>query len=150
VADVIDLTLPENRITAQLMDSLVAVHKALGPGLLESVYEKCLCHELRKRNLNIREQVALPLHYDNLIFDSALRLDLVIEDQIIVELKSVDMLLPVHKAQLLSYLRLSGMPVGFLVNFNVPLIKDGVRRFHNKLRVSASPCESSVLESEVQ
>jgi GxxExxY protein len=98
----------------------------------------------------VQQQVALPIRYDDLILDSALKLDLVVENKIILELKSVETLLPVHESQIISYLRLAEMPVGLLINFNVSLIKNGVKRFHNKLRVSAPPCESAALESEVK
>lgn len=136
---VIDISIEENKLTQQLMDCFFRVHKALGPGLLESVYETCLCHEIGKRGFFLERQKSLPVHYDGLAFESGLRLDLVVEQKIIIELKSVETLLPVHEAQILSYLRLSGMEIGFLVNFNVPLIKNGVRRFVNNHAPSAPP-----------
>jgi len=104
------------------------VHSTLGPGLLESVYEVCLLHELQKRGLKAERQVSLPVVYDGLRLDSGLRLDLVVDNLVVVELRAVDMLLPVHKAQMLTYLKLSGHRLGLLVNFNSVLIKDGIHR----------------------
>jgi GxxExxY protein len=104
------------------------VHTALGPGLLESVYEVCLWHELHKRGLKTERQVLLPVVYDNLRLDAGLRLDLVVEKRVVVELKAVEVLLPVHKAQLPTYLKLSGYRLGLLVNFNSALIKHGIQR----------------------
>lgn len=100
----------------------------MGPGLLESVYEICLVHELNARGLKVKQQMELPLEYRGVRLDSGLRIDLLVEDKVVVELKAVERILPVHKAQLLSYLRLTGMPVGLLINFHVPLIKDGIQR----------------------
>ena len=104
------------------------MHKALGPGLLESVYEVCLLHELNKRGVKVERQVSLPVVYDNLRLDAGLRLDLVVEKRVIVELKAVEVLLPVHTAQLLTYLKLSGYRLGLLVNFNSATIKHGIKR----------------------
>lgn len=104
------------------------MHTTLGPGLLESVYEICLLHELQKRGLKVERQVLLPVVYDGLRLDSGLRLDLVVENRVVVELKAVDMLFPVHKAQVLTYLKLSGHRLGLLINFNSVLIKDGIQR----------------------
>lgn len=126
---VIDLNLQENQLTQKLMDCFFKVHSVMGPGLLESIYEECLCYELEKHNLSFQRQKDLPLHYDGRLLKSGLRLDLVVDNQIIVELKSIETLLPIHEAQILSYLKLSGLRIGFLINFNVPLIKQGVRRF---------------------
>ena len=117
-----------NRVAKEVVDAAFKVHKALGPGLLESVYEACMDHELRKRGLKVVRQLALPVVYDGIQLDEALRLDLLVEDCVIVELKAVDELLPVHEAQILTYLKLCGHRLGFLLNFNVPLIKDGIRR----------------------
>lgn len=129
---VIDLTAPENLLTAELMDCFLKVHKAMGPGLLESIYEECICHDLKKRGIAFEQQKPIVLNFDGDILKTKLRLDLVIETKIIIELKSVEALLPVHKAQIISYLKLSKLPIGFLVNFNVPLIKSGVQRFVNE------------------
>ncbi|MGH8759426.1 MAG: GxxExxY protein, partial [Burkholderiales bacterium] len=111
-----------------IVDAAFRVHTTLGPGLLESVYEQCLCHELRKRNVRFEAQVNLPVIYDDMRIDSGLRLDLLVEDQIVVELKSTERMVPLFEAQLLTYLKLSGKRLGLLINFNVPLIRDGIRR----------------------
>ena len=117
-----------DEIASKIIDAAYTVHKALGPGLLESVYEPCFCHELKKRGLGIQTQVVLPITYDGMNFDAGLRLDVVVEDCLIVELKAVEKLHPVHEAQLLSYLRLTGKRLGLLINFCAPLIKDGIKR----------------------
>jgi GxxExxY protein len=117
-----------DRIASDIVDASFKVHSALGPGLLESVYEVCLEHELKRRGLRVRRQVNLPVSYDGLELEAGFKLDLVVEDLVIVELKSVEALLPVHLAQVLTYLRLGGFKLGFLVNFNVIRIKDGLRR----------------------
>ena len=115
-------------IAKAAVDAAFKVHSTLGPGLLEGVYEACLVHELHRRGLSVETQVALPIEYDGLKLDAALRLDLVVEDQLIVELKAVESLLPIHMAQVMTYLKLSRCRLGLLINFNVPLIKDGIRR----------------------
>jgi len=117
-----------NEIARQIVDAAFAVHTALGPGLLESVYEVCLAHELRKRGLTVRQQVVLPVHYDGVRMDAGLRLDLLVNDTVIVEIKAVENLLPVHKAQALTYLKLTGCRLALLINFNVPVIKEGIHR----------------------
>jgi GxxExxY protein len=117
-----------DEVASKIVDAAFAVHKALGPGLLESVYEVCLLHELNSRGLKVERQVLLPVVYGNLRLDPGLRLDLVVEKRVIVELKAVEELLPVHKAQLLTYLKLSGYRLGLLVNFNSALIKQGIQR----------------------
>ena len=111
-----------------VVDAAFKVHTTLGPGLLENVYEVCLAHELSKRSLKLERQVRLPVVYDGEKLDAGLRLDLLIEDSLVVELKAVEALLPVHTAQLLTYLKLTGHRLGLLINFNVPLIKDGIKR----------------------
>ncbi|HJS33491.1 MAG TPA: GxxExxY protein [Alphaproteobacteria bacterium] len=113
----------------QIVDSAYRVHMTLGPGLLESVYETCLVHELTTRAIPIARQVAVPIWYGKLILDGGLRLDLIVDKQVVVELKAVDRLLPVHQAQMLTYLKLSGLRLGLLINFNVGRIKDGIQRF---------------------
>ena len=113
---------------AQVVDAAFAVHSTLGPGLLESVYETCLAHELAKRGLKTKRQVIVPIYYDNTRLDAGLRLDFVVENCLVVELKAVESMLPVHEAQLLTYLKLSGHRLGLLINFNVPLIRDGIKR----------------------
>ena len=117
-----------DKIAKVVVDAAFKVHSTLGPGLLEGVYEACLVHELHRRGLSVETQVALPIEYDGLKLDAALRLDLVVEDQLIVELKAVESLLPIHMAQVMTYLKLSHHRLGLLINFNVPLIKNGIRR----------------------
>jgi GxxExxY protein len=117
-----------DRVAALVVDAAYTVHYRLGPGLLEGVYEACLAHELSKKNLKVERQVFLPVIYDNLRLDAGLRLDLVVENAIVVELKAIEKILPVHKAQLLTYLKLSSFRRGLLINFNVPLIKEGISR----------------------
>jgi GxxExxY protein len=119
----------EESIGKLVVNSAYLVHKQLGPGLLEKIYEACFCHELRKAGLSIRRQLEIPIVYDGLIFEEALRLDVLVEDLVICELKAVDQVNPVWEAQVLSHLRLTGKRLGFLINFNVPLIKSGIRRF---------------------
>ncbi|MBK34023.1 MAG: GxxExxY protein [Gemmatimonadetes bacterium] len=120
----------EDRIGKAVVDSVFKVHKSLGPGLLETVYESCFCHQLSKRGMSIRRQVPVPvpIEYDGLTFDEGFRLDVLVEDLVICELKAVVEMHPVYKAQILSYLRMSGKRLGFLINFNVPLFKAGVQR----------------------
>lgn len=115
-------------VAKAVVDCAYHVHKALGPGLLESVYEVCLCHELHKRGLAFERQLARPVLYDGLRLDAGLRLDLLVAGCVIVELKAVEHLLPIHKAQLLTYLKLCDLRLGLLINFNVPLIKHGIER----------------------
>jgi GxxExxY protein len=118
-----------NEISGQIVDAAFAVHRELGPGLLESVYETCLCHELKLRNIPFRSQVSLPVRYKDLHLENGLRLDLVVADLVVVELKSVQRIEAVFEAQLLSYLKLSGFRVGLLINFNAPILKEGIFRF---------------------
>jgi GxxExxY protein len=117
------------QLASKIVDSAFTVHKSLGPGLLESICETCFCHELSKRRISFKRQVAVPLIYDNLRFEDGLRIDVLAGDLIICELKAVATLLPVHQAQLLSYLKLTQKRLAFLINFNVPVIKHGIRRF---------------------
>ncbi len=112
----------------EVVDSAFKVHRELGPGLLESVYEACLVHELGKRAIPFQRQKSVPVRYDGEMIDTGLRLDLVVADVLVVELKVVDHLLPVHRAQLMTYLKLTGIRLGLLINFNVALIKDGIHR----------------------
>jgi GxxExxY protein len=107
------------------------IHSALGPGLLESAYEACLMYELKKRGLIARSQVPLPVHYEEVIIEVGYRIDVLVAESVIVELKSVDQIAPIHKAQLLSYLKLSGKKVGLLINFNVEHLKNGITRMVN-------------------
>ena len=120
---------PESEAAArEVVDAALAVHRALGPGLLESVYETCLCRELSKRGIPFERQRSLPIAYDGLRFEAGLRLDLVVSDQVVVEIKAVEGLVPIHEAQLLTYLKLSGYRIGLLLNFNTVLLKDGIKR----------------------
>ena len=123
-----------NEVTGQIVDAAIKVHSALGPGLLESAYEACLMHELIKRGLRVQAQVPLPVNYDGLQLEVGYRIDLLVADAVIVELKAVEQLNPIHEAQLLSYLRLANRPLGLLINFNVLHLKDGVKRMINKTR----------------
>jgi GxxExxY protein len=122
------LTSATEMVASEVVAAAFEVHKALGPGLLESVYEACLAYELRDRGLGVETQVVRPVVYKGVQLESALRLDMLVEDLVIVEVKAVEQENPVHWAQVLSYLRLAGLRLGFLVNFNVPLIKDGIKR----------------------
>jgi GxxExxY protein len=115
-------------ITDTILAAVVEVHKVLGPGLLESVYEECLCHEMSLRGLTCRRQVELPITYKGLTLDAGYRLDVIVEGAVIVEVKAVEAILPVHEAQLLTYLRLTGKRVGLLINFNVAVAKEGIVR----------------------
>jgi len=118
-----------NRITEQIIGAAIAVHKALGPGLLESTYEACLAYELVQRGLKVERQKELPVTYQSVRLDCGYRIDLLVADLVIVELKVVETIAPVHEAQILSYLKLSGCKVGLLINFNVKVLKNGIRRF---------------------
>jgi GxxExxY protein len=115
-------------ITGQIIGAAVEVHRALGPGLLESAYEACLCHELNLRGLTFTRQVALPVAYKGVLLDCGYRIDLVVADAVVVELKCVEAIVPVHEAQLMTYLRLSGKKVGLLINFYTHVLKDGIVR----------------------
>ena len=122
-----------DRITGIIVDAAMKVHTALGPGLLESVYESCLKHELMKRGLQVSSQVWLPVLYDGITIEGGYKMDLLVEDAVVVELKVVEQILEIHKAQLLSYLKLSGKKVGLLINFNQVHLRDGIRRLVNGL-----------------
>ena len=117
-----------NDVTGAVVDAAIKVHRALGPGLLESAYQACLAFELRDRDLLVETEVPLPVVYRDVQLEVGYRIDLLVENQVIVELKSVDSLLPIHQAQVLSYMKMSNKKVGLLINFNVTLLKDGVRR----------------------
>lgn len=124
----------ENQITENIIGSAIEVHKALGPGLLESAYEECLCYELVQLGFSLNRQVALPVFYKGVKLDCGYRIDIVVEDSIIVELKTVEKILAIHEAQLLTYLKLSNRSLGLLINFNVPVLKDGVKRIVNQFQ----------------
>jgi GxxExxY protein len=115
-------------IAALVIESAFRVHRAFGPGLLESVYEVCLCHELAKAGLKFQRQIELPIVYDGVRLESGFRIDVLVEDAVIVELKAVETMAPLYEAQILTYLKLSGKRLGLLINFNVPLLKDGIRQ----------------------
>ena len=118
----------EQELTAEIIGAAIEVHRVLGPGLLESAYEACLCRELRLRNIAFTCQTPLPVAYKDIMLDCGYRIDVEIEGKVIVELKSVEELTGLHRAQLLTYMRLSGKRVGLLLNFNVPVLKDGIVR----------------------
>ena len=122
-----------NQVSGAIVNAAMKVHSAVGPGLLESAYEACLLHELRSLGLDVKSQVSLPVAYDGVKIDVGYRVDLLVEDAVIVELKAVETLLPIHQAKLLSYLKLSGKQVGLLINFNVAHLKNGIKRMVNKL-----------------
>jgi GxxExxY protein len=123
----------ENAIARQIVDAAYHVHKALGPGLLESVYETVLAYELEKRGLSVKSQVPVPIVYEGISFNEGFRADLIVEDKVIVELKSVETVAPIHKKQLLTYLRLADKRLGLLINFGAELIRDGISRVVNRL-----------------
>lgn len=123
----------ENEISKIIFNSALKVHKALWPGLLESAYEECLYYELKKFGLNVQKQKALPLIYEEVKLDIGYRIDLLVEDKVIIEIKAVEALNDVHLAQILTYLKLSDCKLGMLINFNVSLIKNGIRRVANNL-----------------
>lgn len=123
----------ENDISSIIVDCCFRIHKTLGPGLFESVYEEILSHELKKNNLSIERQKTLPVHYDGIDLEIGFRTDIIVENKVIIEIKSVESINPTHKKQLLTYLRLSNMKLGILVNFNSALIKYGITRIVNDL-----------------
>ena len=117
-----------NKLTGQVIGAAIEVHKILGPGLLESAYEECLCHELKLRALPFERQKGLPIEYKGVSLDCGYRLDVVVENRLILELKAAEALEPIHEAQLLTYLKLTGIKMGLLINFNVPVLKEGIKR----------------------
>jgi len=120
-----------NHLSKIILDACITVHKEMGPGLLESIYVACLCYELTKRGLKVFTEVPLPLYYKGVKLLKEFRIDLLVENEIIIEAKSVEVILPVHEAQIISHLKLCDKRLGFLVNFNVPLLKNGFKRFVN-------------------
>ena len=126
-----EISKEDENIGKIIVNAAFTVHKALGPGLLEKVYEVCMTHELRKSGLNVERQLDIPIVYDGITFEEGLRLDLLVDNRVIIELKAVDIVNPVWEAQIISHLLLTGKRLGFLINFNVPLIKDGIRRYVN-------------------
>jgi GxxExxY protein len=123
----------ENDIGTIIIGAAIRIHSTVGPGLLESAYEACLVYELTKQRLRVQTQVAVPLTYEELRIDAAYRADLIVENSVVVELKVVDAILPVHRSQLLSYLRLGGFKLGYLLNFNVAQMRDGITRMVHRL-----------------
>lgn len=127
-----------NNLTGTVIGAAIEVHKQLGPGLLESVYEECLCHELKQRNINSERQKTLAIQYKDVKLECGYRLDIVVEGVIILELKSCERVEDIHRAQLLTYLKLSGLKVGLILNFNVVMMKDGIVRVVNDFDEGAS------------
>ena len=115
-------------LTEKIIGFAISIHRDLGPGLLESAYEECLCYEIEQSGLSFRRQSALPIVYKSVRLDCGYRMDIVVENRVIVELKTVERLLPIHEAQMLTYLKLSGIRIGLLLNFNTPVLKGGIRR----------------------
>jgi GxxExxY protein len=133
----VDGKLIHKALTEQIIGAAIEVHKAIGPGLLESVYQECMCHEINLRKLRFQREVKVPVIYKGVVLDCGYRLDMIVEDTVILELKSADRIVPVYEAQLLTYLKLLDKPVGFIINFNVPILRGGgiVRKVFD----SASP-----------
>ena len=121
-------------LTEKIIGAAIEVHKTIGPGLLESAYEECLAHEMQLRGLRFERQIALPVTYKDVKLDCGYRLDFLVEKKVVIELKAVDILQPIHEAQLLTYLKLGGWTVGLLINFNVPVLKSGIKRIVNNYK----------------
>jgi GxxExxY protein len=126
-----ELSLLEEEIGKAIVNAAFKVHRDLGPGLLEKVYEVCVAHELRKTGYDVKRQIDIPICYDGIQFDEGLRLDLLVNGLVIAELKAIDLVNSVWEAQIISHLKLTNLKLGYLINFNVPLIKDGIKRFRN-------------------
>ena len=135
---------PLDRLTQQIIGAAIEVHRHTGPGLMESAYEECLCYELSQIGLKFRRQVSLPVLYKGIALDCGYRMDLLVENAVVLGLKTVDHLLPVHSAQLLTYLKLSGKQIGLLINFNEPVLKKGLKRIVNHFRESGEQAVPSV------
>jgi GxxExxY protein len=133
----------ENQITEKIIGAAIEVHRHLGPGLLESAYEECLCYELSQSGLFFQRQLAVPVLYKGIKLDCGYRVDLLVEDAVIVEVKSVEMMIPVFSAQLLTYLKLCKKRVGLLLNFNVPILAKGLKRIVNEFQESQRLCVSA-------
>jgi len=123
----------ENEIASKVIGAAIEVHKQLGPGLLESTYETCLVYELKQMGLEVKQQLALPIIYKEVKLDASYRIDLLVENKVILEIKSVEALANIHTAQLLTYLKLKGLKLGLLINFNTVFLKDGLKRIANNL-----------------
>jgi len=120
-----------NDLTGNIIGAAIEVHKVLGPGLLESTYEECLCHELTLRKISYQRQVTIPLDYKGMRLECGYRLDLLVESCVLVVMKACESIQPIHEAQLLTYLKLANLKLGLLINFNVPVLKEGIKRFAN-------------------
>ena len=129
----------ENRLTERIIGCAIEVHKALGPGLLESAYEECFCYELAQNGFPFSRQVPLPVVYKGIKLDCGYRIDVLVDDLVVIELKTVEKILPIHEAQLLTYLKLYGQSLGLLMNFNVPVLKDGIKRIVNHFQENSAP-----------
>ncbi len=123
-----DFSKEDNALSSEVIDSAIYIHKDLGPGLFEKVYQECLFYHLDKKGIKIKKEVILPVSFEGVFLDAGYRLDLLVEDRLIIELKAVDQILPIHQAQLHTYLKLSGKKFGLILNFNAPLMKDGIKR----------------------
>jgi GxxExxY protein len=133
-----------NRLTDRIIAASIEIHRHLGPGLLESAYEECLCYELSRERIRFARQVPVPIRYKGLSLDCSYRLDLLVEDSVIVEIKAIDELLPIHSAQLLTYLKAANKRIGLLINFNVPVLKKGLKRLANRFtEFSPEPINSA-------
>ena len=128
----------ENEIGTKVLECAIKVHNKIGPGLLESIYEITLCHELSKRSLEVKRQTPIPVIYDNIKFDEGFKADIIVNNKVLLELKSVEKLHPVHKKQLLTYLKLTNIKLGYLLNFNESLMKEGITRIVNSLKEEKS------------
>ncbi len=122
-----------NHLSKETIGAAIEVHRQLGPGLLESVYEKCLCWELREREIEVESQVPIPIRYKGIMFDDGYRIDLLVDGKLLLELKAIDDVLPIHTAQVLTYLKMTGLKMALLLNFNVVLMRSGIKRIVNKL-----------------
>jgi len=118
----------EKNLTEEIIGAVIEVHRHLGPGLLESTYEECLCYEFKLRNISFERQKPIPIEYKDSSLDCGYRVDILVENKVILELKCLDAIVPIHEAQLLTYLKLSGIKVGFILNFNVSIMRDGIKR----------------------
>jgi len=123
-------------IAKEIVDAAFKIHRKLGPGLLESAYEACMAHELTRRGFTVERQKTQPVYYEGMEIEVGYRLDILVNDSVIIELKAVEQLAPIHQAQIMTYLKLSDKTLGFLINFNVPLIKQGIRRIANQFNES--------------
>jgi GxxExxY protein len=139
--------LAENELTEKIIGAAIEVHRHLGPGLLESAYEECVCYELSKLGIGFQRQIPLPIVYKGIRLNCGYRMDLIVEDSVVVEVKATEELLAVHSAQLLTYLKLSNKPIGLLINFNVPVLKNGLKRIVNRYAKPVSIADTSAPSS---